>query len=183
MIAVSPKQRQEISHKLKQMGFGGLDDANLFAQIATLYRTHDSFRGLLMSTHPEQRRIAYESLKPHLCFEPKPLEVYERETKDRAEREQWDVYDGTAYPKPFKVGEVESEEYKLRKTAEAVITQSERENQAKGWLTLKCVRCTKEERFPGLTRVDASIKARDAGWVFQPKTICSDCAKFYQKVQ
>jgi hypothetical protein len=183
MPTVTTQERQKINHKLKKMGFGGLDDRNLFAQIATLYKTHDSFRGLLMSTKPDQRRTAYESIRPHLCFVAKPLEEYERETKDRAEREQWDVYDGTNYPKPFKVGEVESEEYRLQKTAERVITKSERENQAKGYLTFTCKRCTKAESFPGLTRVDAAIKARDVGWLFVPKTLCGDCAKLYQTIQ
>src|ERR1700719_3754797 len=117
MPPISSKERQKINHELKRVGFGGLDDPTIFAQIATLYRTHDAFRGLLMSTHPEQRRIAYDSLRPHLSFVPKPLDVYERETKERAEREQWDVYDGTAYPKPFQVGEIETDEYKLAKLA------------------------------------------------------------------
>jgi hypothetical protein len=182
-MTVTAQERQKISHKLKQMGFGGLDDRNLFAQIATLYRTHDAFRGLLMSTKPDQRRIAYESLKQHLCFQPKPLEEYERETKERAEREQWSVYDGTAYPKEFKVGVIETEEYRLKKTAEAAITQNEREQSAKGFLTLTCKRCTKEQQFPGITRVDASIKAKDAGWMLAPRVCCTDCAKLYQTIQ
>lgn len=66
MRPISIQQRQKINHKLKSLGFGGLDDPNVFSQIATLYRTHDAFRGLLMSTHPEQRYIAYEALRPHL---------------------------------------------------------------------------------------------------------------------
>ena len=183
MQTVSLKQRQEINHKLKRMGFGGLDDRNLFSQIATLYRTHDAFRGLLMSTAQDQRRIAYEALKPHLCFVPKPLEEYERETKERAEREQWDVYDGTVYQKPFKVAEIESEEYGLNKAAEKAIADDAEQRAAKGFLTLNCVRCTKQEQFPGETRIDAAMRARGAHWLLNPKTICPDCAKFYQTIQ
>lgn len=183
MPAISLEERGKINHKLKKLGFGGLDDPNTFAQIATLYRTHDAFRGLLMSTAPDQRRIAYEALKPHLCFRPKELGEYERETKERAEREQWDVYDGTAYPKPFKVAEIESEEYKLAKTAEKFIAQAEAESAAKGHLTLECSKCTFVEKFPGTTRVDASIRARQAGWLLVPRAICPKCSQMYLKVQ
>jgi hypothetical protein len=109
MPPITLDQRQKINHQLKLLGFGGLEDPNIFAQIATLSKTHDAFRGLLMSTAPDQRKIAYEAIRPHLCFRAKPLDVYEAETRDRAEREQWDVYDGSAYPKPFKPQEIEAD--------------------------------------------------------------------------
>ena len=155
MPAITPLERRKVNHELKKLGFGGIDDRNLFAQIATLYETHEKFRGLLMSTAPDQRRIAYESLKPHLSFEPKSLQDYEVEVKQRAEREQWDVWDGTAFPKPFKVPEIT-----LNERAEKAIERGS----ASGFLTLACPRCTFEEQFPGTTRADAAIKARKAGW-------------------
>src|SRR5467141_1987362 len=131
MSAVTLKDRQRINHELKTLGFGGLEDSNLYAQIATLYTTHDSFRGLLLSTAPDQRRIAYEALRPHLCFVAKPLDVYEREIKERAEREQWDVWNGTPYPTKFKPGEIESDEYRLQRAASEAIEQLAHEK-AKG---------------------------------------------------
>lgn len=163
MPSISPKERQQINHKLKKLGFGGLDDPNIFAQIAVLYRTHDSFRGLLMSTAPDQRRIAYEALKPHLLFAAKPLDVYEREIKEKAEREQWDVWDGSVYPKPFKVGEVESEEYKLQKLASEAIQQAQHEK-AGGKLELVCLKCTAQQFFPAKTRKEAERLAQSDGW-------------------
>ena len=59
--------------------------------------------------------LAYAALTPHLCFAAKPLEVYERGIHEKAEREQWDVIhqDNPHFPQPFKVGEVESDEYRL----------------------------------------------------------------------
>ena len=167
-MPISLKERQKINHELKSAGFGGLDDPNLYAQIATLYQTHDAFRGLLMSTAPDQRRIAYEALRPHLMFTPKPLDVYERETKERAEREQWDVWNGTAYPSPFKVGEVESEEYKLQKAAQEALDDAAHE-QSKGVLEMVCTKCTVFEQFPAIKRKEAVKRAHAAGWRWDEK--------------
>lgn len=168
MPTISLDERKKVNHKLKSLGFGGIDDPNIFAQIALLYKTHDAFRGLLMSTAPDQRRIAYESLKPHLCFKPKPLADYEMETKERAEREQWDVYDGSAYPKPFQKAEIT-----LNDVAEKAIIE-DLEQDAKGFLTLNCRRCTYVKRVPGDTRVDASIRAKKAGWDLI-NSVCPTC--------
>lgn len=178
MTKISLKERQQINHKLKTLGFGGLEDPTIFQQIATLYRNHDAFRGLLMSTAPDQRRIAYDSLRPHLCFVPKPLDVYERETKERAEREQWDVYDGSAYPQPFKVGEIESDEYKLQKLAAEALEQTAHEK-AGGTLELCCLKCTFVEHFPAPTRKQAIKTAHDRGWRWderngRKRTYCPD---------
>ena len=164
-MPISLDQHQKINHNLKKLGFGGIDDANLFAQIATLYRTHDSFRGLLMSTKPAERNIAYNALRPHLCFTPKPLDVYEREIHEKAEREQWDVIhkDNPHWPQPFKVGEVESDEYKLEKAAQEAIEATEHEK-AKGLVSLVCTHCTVEGRFPAQTKKLALKKAHEDGW-------------------
>jgi hypothetical protein len=162
MPPITSQQRQKVNHELKRVGFGGLEDPNLFAQIATLYETHDKFRGLLMSTHPDQRRIAYESLRPHLPFPAKPLDVYEREVKERAEREQWDVYDGTAYPKPFKVGEIESDEYRLNRLASEALAQNAHEKH--GGLEMVCTRCTVADVFRAPTRKQAEKDAHALGW-------------------
>lgn len=163
MSAITLKERQQINHKLKKVGFGGLDDPNLFQQIATLYTTHDSFRGLLMSTVPDQRRIAYESIRPHLCFVAKPLDVYEREIKEKAEREQWDVWNGAAYPDKFRVGEIETAEYRLQRQAQEALEQNAHEK-AGGYLELVCRRCTLQKFFPAKNRKAACKDAYDAGW-------------------
>jgi len=168
MPAVTLKERQVINRKLKEVGFGGLDDPNLFSQIATLYRTHESFRGLLMSTAPDQRRIAYEALRPHLCFAAKPLDVYEREIKEKAEREQWDVWNGTAYPDKFKVGEIESDEYRLARQAQEALDQVAHEK-AGGRLELVCTRCTLQKFFPAVNRREATRLAHDEGWRWEDR--------------
>jgi len=175
MPAVTLKDRQKINHELKTLGFGALEDRNLYAQIATLYPTHEAFRGLLMSTAPAERRKAYECLKPHLSFTPRSLEDYEMEVKQRAEREQWDVWDGSAFPKPFKPGEIKSEEHRLAEAATEAIKLSE----AKGFLTLECVRCTREQGYSGKTRKAAFKDAHRDGWrasEHPPEMLCPACA-------
>jgi hypothetical protein len=164
-MPISLDERQKVNHQLKKLGFGGINDPNLFAQIATLYRTHDSFRGLLMSTRSAERRIAYEAIRPHLCFVAKPLDVYEREIHEKAEREQWDVIhkDNPHWPQPFKVGEVETEEYKLEKAAQEAI-DAEKHAKAKGVVSLICTHCTVLGAFPADTRKAALKKAHDEGW-------------------
>ncbi len=197
MATVSPKERSKINHELKKCGFGGIDDPNLFAQIGTLYKTHESFRGLLMSTKKDERRIAYEAIRPHLLFVAKPLDVYEREIHEKAEREQWDVIhkDNPHWPQPFKVGEVESDEYKLNKVAQEAIEATEWEK-AKGTLEVVCRTCLVAEYFPAAKRREAVKCAHEAGWrwderngstrTFCPKHVpgratmkltCSQCEK------
>jgi hypothetical protein len=179
-MPISLDERQRINHELKKLGFGGIQDANLCAQIATLYKTHESFRGLLMSTMPDQRRIAYEALRPHLCFVAKPLDQYEREIREKAEREQWDVInrDNPHFPQPFKVGEVESDEYKLQKAAQEAIEANEHDK-AGGVLELVCTKCTIVARFPAPKRPQAIKAAHNAGWRWDERngtkrTYCPD---------
>lgn len=169
-MPVSIQERQKINHELKKLGFGGLQDNNLYSQIATLYRTHESFRGLLLSTAPDQRRIAYEALRPHLCFVAKPLDVYEREIHEKAEREQWDVIqkDNPHWPQPFKVSEIETDEYRLEKAAQEAIEATEHAK-AKGVLQLVCTRCTVGGDFPAATRTQARKAAQAAGWRWEEK--------------
>jgi hypothetical protein len=173
-------ERTRINHELKKLGFGGLKDANILAQIATLYPTHESFRGLLMSTRPDQRRIAYEGIRPHLRFVAKPLDVYEREIHEKAEREQWDVIerDNPHFPRPFKVSEIETEEYKLAKLAEEAI-DAEAHAKAKGVAELVCTKCTVAGHFPAVTKKAALKDAHDKGWRWDErngvvKTYCPD---------
>ena len=131
MPPITQVQRSKVNHELKRLGFAGINDPNLFAQIGTLYTTHDSFRGLLMSTAQDQRRVAYDAIKPHLCFVAKSLDTSEREIHEKAEREQWDVIDpnNPHFPRAFKVSEVKTEENKPQ-MAEHVAKVAEDEPEA-----------------------------------------------------
>src|SRR5438270_5898395 len=110
---LNKSERRRLSHELQRMGLASLEDPALLQQLATIYNTHEKFRGMLMSVTPEKRAEAYNALRSRLCFQPKPLDVYEAEMRLIAEQKQLDIWDGTAYPKPFKVGEVETVQGRL----------------------------------------------------------------------
>jgi hypothetical protein len=100
------------------------------------------------------------------------------EIKQKAEREQWDIWNGTAYPAKFKVGEVESEEYKLQKLAGEAIEAAAHEK-AGGVLEMVCNTCTVAQNFPGERRKDAVKAAHNAGWRWDERngtnrTFCPD---------
>jgi hypothetical protein len=158
-----PKQltRTQLNHELKKLGFGGLEDRNLMQQLACCYRTHEQFRGMLMSTVPEQRRNAYEAIAPHLNFRPKPLDVYEMEMRSKAEREQLPGYNpATGEIIPFKVPEISLEDM-----AQEAIAQNQHEKD--GGLSLVCTRCTVEQIFRAKTRKQAYKDADREGWRMQ----------------
>lgn len=158
MAAPTQEQRAKVNHELKRLGFGGLDDPTLMTQFAFFVRTHEQFRGILMSVKPDERRIAYEALAPRLKFGPKPLEVYEREMKEKAEREQLPIWDGSAYPKPFKVPEIS-----LAQRAEEAIAQSMFEKQG-GKLEMTCLTCNQTDHWWAKHRKQAVKMAYNAGW-------------------
>lgn len=147
------RDRIKVNNELKKLGFGGHDDPNLVSQLAFCIRTETFFRSFLMAVEPEKRAMAYRALKPHIVhFTPKPLEEYEREVKEKAEHEQWPTWDGTPFPKPFKVQNIVT----LEKKAEKAI--------ARGVLTISCHTCLLEMQFPGANRNDGLWEAYKAGW-------------------
>ena len=153
------RERSKVDHELRRLGFGSLDDPNLIPQIACLIRTHEQFRGQLFSVLPEQRHNAYNSLRPHLPFEAKPLDVYEAEMKLMAEQQQLPTWDGSVYPKPFEVPKIT-----LEKKAEEAIVKAEKENKEHGYLSLVCSFCLKQDVFVGETRKEAAKDAVAKGW-------------------
>jgi hypothetical protein len=128
-------------------------------QLAFFTNTHEKFRGLLMSTAPEKRREAYEALRPHLCFVPKPLDVYQMEMCQKAEREQLPGYNReTGELTPFQVPEIS-----LDGLATEVIEQMAHEKHNRR-LELVCAKCTVFAIFPADTRKEADKAAHSAGW-------------------
>ena len=103
---MSRLERQKVNEELKRLGLGGMKDRNLLPSIAFFIRNHEQFRGMLMSVTQDKRHEAYAALAPRLSFPARPLETYEREIKEKAEREKWAVWDGSPYPKEFKVPEI-----------------------------------------------------------------------------
>jgi hypothetical protein len=133
--------RARVNHELRKLGFGGLDDPNLIPSIAFFIKDHDQFRNQLFSVLPEKRRIAYEALRPHLRFAAKPLDVYEAEMKQLAERQQLPGFNpATGEVIPFKAGSVN-----LDILATEAIRQNRHEKDS--GLVLCCAKCTVQEVF------------------------------------
>lgn len=159
----SSLERKKINHELRKLGFGGLEDRNLIPSIAFFIRDHDHFRGQLFSVKPEQRREAYEALRPHLRFPAKPLDVYEAEMRHMAERQQLPSYnERTGELEPMKVGEIESPEYRLERLAQEAIAQNLHEKER--GLHLKCHKCKVAGVFHAPLRSRAEKDAHAAGW-------------------
>lgn len=159
MAFTSLEDRRKINHQLKTIGFGGLEDPNLIQQLAFVIEGHDHFRNILKVVQPLQRQIAYNTLRPHLTFAAKPLDVYIAEMGRIAEQEQLPIWDGeTYYPKEMKVSDI-----KLEGLAQEAIQQTEHEK-AKGKLELVCTKCTVAEYFPAKLRKQAYDAAHRAGW-------------------
>ena len=152
-------ERRRISHELKKIGFGGLEDPNLVMQMAFMIEGHDHFRSVLSAVKPLQRAMAYHAMRPHLGFVPKPLDVYEAEMKRLAEEKQLPTWnDETKMPEEFEVQDIT-----IDKLATATLEQMEHEK-AKGQLELVCTKCTKAGYFPAPKRSQAYDKAHREGW-------------------
>lgn len=164
------QDRARINHELRKLGFGSLDDPNLIPQIAVCIRDHDQFRNQLFSVLPEQRQNAYNSLRPHLRFTAKPLDVYEAEIKQLAERQQLPSYNAaTGELVPFKAGSVN-----LDLLATEAIRQSRHEKE--GGLVLVCAKCTSEQLFRAKLRKTAEKDSHAAGWRSDgQKNYCPKC--------
>lgn len=172
---LNKSERRRLSHELQRMGLASLEDPALLQQLATIYNTHEKFRGMLMSVTPEKRAEAYNALRSRLCFQPKPLDVYEAEMRLIAEQKQLDIWDGTAYPKPFKVGEVETPQGRLERLASEAIRESAFEKTGRQ-LTLTCIKCTKVANFPARIRKDAERDSHNAGWRSDGRRdFCPEC--------
>ena len=52
---LNKSERRRLSHELQRMGLASLEDPALLQQLATIYNTHEKFRGMLMSVTPEKR--------------------------------------------------------------------------------------------------------------------------------
>jgi hypothetical protein len=68
--------KREIENFLLANGFGGLEDKNLIHQLAFMIQDHQHFGEILRGCAPAERNNCYEAMRPHLHFEPWPLDRY-----------------------------------------------------------------------------------------------------------
>ena len=155
------KERRELENQLVVMGMARLNDPELIQQFAVIINTyggHDFFEGLLGECEPVKRTEMYEALRPHLNFNPWPLDTYIEHIKARASmfasRDEPVMAEGQKFM------------FTTPSDANAVL------------VTLTCYKCTRQEHFVGATPADAAIKARSAGWIrdlVKQKEICPKC--------
>jgi hypothetical protein len=155
------KARRELENQLVVMGMARLNDPELIQQFAVIINTyggHDFFEGLLGECEPAKRTEMYEALRPHLNFNPWPLDTYIEHIKARA----------SMFASREKPIEMEGQKY----------MHAEPEDATGCIATLTCCKCTKQANFYGKTPADAAIAARSAGWIrdlARQKEICPQC--------
>lgn len=159
-------------------GAGLTDDfAAAIGQLAREYVRDDRhFTELLSDTEPEMRRDVYEAMRPHLKFQAKPLDWYETQAKERAEREKLPILGPDGKLLEFRPTQDVSS---ALKHAQALLDEAVAEKT----LILRCRKCTVVEKFHGLeheTKVDVILKARKKGWIYDgrgetPAEICPSC--------
>lgn len=196
-------RQREVNDQLKKIGFGGLDDPELFKQMAfcigytesTLRGKHDHFRKVLLSVEPHLRTVAYESVRPHLNFTPKALDEYIIDGKREAEELQLSVQmpDGTFVSyRDFHGGSTpgpsieDMAEAAINAVNSPVLSVDPLKEGGKGTLTLRCGKCTKEVSIECADKLQGYSIAKSKGWVFtlfenrkthekQERPICSTC--------
>lgn len=144
-----------------------LDIGQAIAQLAGTIRDHNHFQRLITETEPAMRHSFYDSVRPHLKFRAKPLDVYIAEAGQMAEREQLPMLmpDGTL--QEFRPAQDVSSAQK--EIAKSVAARN---------LTLNCTLCTREETFYCVgneTPVTVIMKARKAGWIYNPVSMSEHC--------
>lgn len=178
---------KQVNRELQRLGLGHLKDPNLMDQMAYLVRDHAHFRHMLMHMPVPDRHEAYKCLAPKLRFKAWPLEDYEIESKQEAEKLQLPEYD----PKTLEAREwgsrnVETPEFKaqprsvLDEAAEKSIARDLREAGSQFQLTLVCFLCTFEQKWRMKRKTSGHKLAKNDGWTFTDngkKAICFACSK------
>ena len=161
-------KKRELENQLMVMGLGGLEDANLIPQIAMIINIygkrqndpHGFYEGLLGACDAPKRRQMYDAIKPHLDFDPRPLDSYLARIKERAAAAE-------SQKIPVEIGEKKYQEV--------------RESEANGAVAeFNCYRCTAFNRYLGDTFVSAVLMGRNDGWtrdLVRQKEVCPKCSK------
>ena len=163
-----------ITRALKKLGLPATP-AEAIAALAKNIRDHRHLETLLSETDPSMRQELYDSVKPHLRFTARPMDFYITSAGQRAEREQWPVLDYQGMLQEFRPAQ---DVKTIEKAAENALAAEV----AKRTLRLVCVKCTRQEAFYGFDRetpLDVILKARMAGWVYDPITRTETCPKCF----
>jgi len=169
-LGQNQKTKAFVDRQLRRFGVHSINDA--IAALARTIRDHKHLETFLTSIDSQQdRQDVYESIRPHLRFTPKPLDVYVASAGQMAEREQLPILGEDGKLHAFKPAQ------DVRSQAQETLDRY----MAEKTLTLTCYKCLAEDTFYALndeTKVDVTIRARKAGWVYdiaKDKEICPKC--------
>jgi hypothetical protein len=191
MPTISKLEKRRMNEHLQSHGLGSLDDPTILLQLAVLVKDHDHFQTVLMKVTADKRALCYQALAPKLRFKAKPLDVYEMEAKQNAERMQLPTYD----PKTLAVTEFKNapiselakqaisgktlEERKaaaLTSRAEDAISESIGQSMARGRLFISCTHCEFGATVYATDQIDAYKTLAANGWHLEgEKALCPDC--------
>jgi hypothetical protein len=166
---INSTERRNLENQLMVMGLGGLDSPELPSQMAMLISLqgdkypdgkHAFYAGMLGECDAQTRREMYEAIRPHLMFEPWPLDKYIEYVKRKSSEKE-------SKASPISIGE---QQYQEATQEQAVGVVAE----------FTCRKCTFTKRYLGTTLVDAVIMGRKDGWVkdlVMNKEMCPKCSK------
>lgn len=165
-LGQNQKTKAFVDRQLKRFGVGSINDA--ISALAKTIRDHKHLETFLTSIDSQaDRQEVYDSIRPHLRFEAKPLDMYVASANSMAEREQLPILGEDGKLHAFKPAQDV-------KTVEKMLAAAMADRK----LTLTCSKCTEQDEFfqVGLeTQVDVRIKALKAGWILVPKELCPKC--------
>lgn len=150
-------ERRQLENQLIVMGLKRLNDPMLVPQMAKLILDHEFFLGMLNECDQDKRYEMYHALKPHLRFEPLPLESYLIQLRERADAI-------ASRHAPIVVGEQHFQQVAAQDATGVLVD-------------LKCS-CGRTASYYGQSPFDAVILARQEGWVHDKalgKEVCPKC--------
>jgi hypothetical protein len=172
-LGQTQKTKAFVDRQLRRFGVGSINDA--ISALAKTIRDHKHLETFLTSIDSlGDRQEVYDSIRPHLRFEPWPLDRYNASANRMAEREQLPILGEDGHLHPFRPAQ------DVRSQAQETLDKYLAEKS----LTLTCYKCLAEESFYALndeTKVDVTIRARRAGWIYDianDKEICPKCPAY-----
>jgi hypothetical protein len=170
-------QKTRVNQMLMSNGLGKLDDPGLIPQLgflmAVVVKGHEEFREFLNRCAPADRRSFYESMRPYLRFELKPLDVYVAELGAIADAKQLPTVAADGTLQPYRVAEISTQAKGELALAQSLIAEAA----ATRHLALTCIRCTREEKFHGYDKRAAVEQSRASGWQFDAERETETCPK------
>lgn len=169
-FAKHAREEKDVKGLLKRRGLP-TDFGDAIRMLARTIRDHKHFESILTSCGPEERQMLYEGVRAHLRFIPKALDQYVSSAGEMAEREQLPILGPDGNLLPFRPAQ---DVASSMKDAQEALNQAI----AKRTLTVTCSKCTRQAQFHQIgneTHVDVVIKARKAGWIYDPAGDCEIC--------